>query len=259
MNEKMSGVKCFLLDMDGTICLDNDVFDGAVDAVERMKKQGNVLFLTNNSSKTVDGYVEKLNKMGFGISSENIYTSTMATVSYLNDRFPDSKVYLFANKPVKEEFVRCGIKSEDQNPDLITIAFNTTFDYDELEKLCNFIRAGVPFICTHDDINCPTVSGYKPDVGSFLSLIEKSTGKKPLAVCGKPYAIMGECIRKKYSLNCEQIAMFGDRLATDIRFGCVNRFVTTLVLTGEASLKDAESSGLDIDFILPSICDWDKD
>ena len=49
MKKEMSQVRCFLLDMDGTIYLDNRPFEGAVDAVERMKKQGKVLFLTNNS------------------------------------------------------------------------------------------------------------------------------------------------------------------------------------------------------------------
>lgn len=258
MNEKMKKVKCFLLDMDGTICLDNDVFEGAVDAVERMKKQGRVLFLTNNSSKTPDGYVEKLNKMGFNVTLDNIYTSAMAATGYLKTYYADKKIYLFANKAVKEEFIRMGIKSEEENPELVVIAFNTEFYYDELEKLCNFIREGVPFICTHDDINCPTVRGTKPDVGSYLALIEKSTGKKPLAVCGKPYPVMGDCIRRICGLEPSEIAMFGDRLATDIKFGINNNFVTTLVFTGETTEQQAKECGLDIDFMLPSICDWDK-
>ena len=257
MNDKMKKVKCFLLDMDGTICLDNDVFDGAVDAVERMKKQGRVLFLTNNSSKTPDGYYEKLNKMGFNVTMDNIYTSAMAATAYLKANFADKKVYIFANKAVKAEFVAQGINSEEEHPDLILIAFNTEFHYDELETLCNFIREGVPFICTHDDINCPTVRGFKPDVGSYLALIEKSTGKKPIAVCGKPYSIMGDCIREKCHLGCDEIAMFGDRLGTDIKFGINNNFVSVLVLTGETKADEAKKSGLDITFTLPSICEWD--
>ena len=258
MLERLKKIKLFVLDMDGTICLDNDVFDGAVDAVERMKKQGRVLFLTNNSSKTPDGYVEKLNKMGFNVTLDNIYTSAMAATGYLKTYYADKKIYLFANKAVKEEFIRMGIKSEEENPELVVIAFNTEFYYDELEKLCNFIREGVPFICTHDDINCPTVRGTKPDVGSYLALIEKSTGKKPLAVCGKPYPVRGDCIRRICGLEPSEIAMFGDRLATDIKFGINNNFVTTLVFTGETTEKEAKECGLDIDFMLPSICDWDK-
>ena len=65
-------------------------------------------------------------------------------------------------------------------------------------------------------------------------------------------------VKSRYSLLPREIAMFGDRLATDIKFGCVNGFVTSLVLTGEATAEDAAKSGLDIDYILPSICCWDK-
>lgn len=258
MNDKFAKVKCFLLDMDGTVCLDDRVFDGAVDAVERMKKQGKVLFLTNNSSKSADAYVEKLNKMGFGVSLSNVYTSSMATIEYLTENYAGKRIFLFANKACRDEFIRGGVNLVENDPQLIVIAFDTTFDYPRLEKLCNYIREGIPFICTHDDINCPTLIGYKPDVGSFLALIEKSTGKKPMLVCGKPYEVMGNCIKKKFNLNSCQIAMFGDRLATDIKFGCKNNFVTTLVLTGEATAKQAEESGLNIDFILNSICDWDN-
>ena len=254
----LKNVKCFLLDMDGTICLDNDVFDGAVDAVNRMREQGRVLFLTNNSSKSAIDYVNKLNKMGFGVTEEDVYTSAMATISYLNREFADRKVFLFANETTRREFVEGGVTLEEDAPDLIVIAFDTTFDYPRLEKLCNFIREGVPFMCTHDDINCPTVTGYKPDVGSYLALIEKSTGKKPFAVCGKPYTVMGDSIKSMCKLDSYQIAMFGDRLATDIKFGVVNDFVSVMVLTGEATLEDAQESGLKIDYILPAITDWDK-
>ena len=254
----LKNVKCFLLDMDGTICLDNDVFDGAVEAVDRMRAQGKVLFLTNNSSKSAIDYVNKLNKMGFNVTEEDVYTSAMATISYLNAEFSNRKVFLFANATTREEFRKGGVILEEENPDLIVIAYDTTFDYPRLEKLCNFIREGVPFMCTHDDINCPTVTGYKPDVGAYLALIEKSTGKKPFAVCGKPYTVMGDCIKRTCNLSSHEIAMFGDRLATDITFGVVNDFVSVMVLTGEATLSDAEKSGLKIDYILPSIVDWDR-
>ncbi len=258
MDDKFLNVKCFLLDMDGTVCLDDCVFDGAVEAVERMKKRGKVLFLTNNSSKSADAYVEKLNRMGFDVSIDNIYTSSMATIEFLTENYAGKRIFLFANKTCRDEFVSGGVNLVENDPDLIVIAFDTTFDYSRLEKLCNYIREGVPFICTHDDINCPTITGYKPDVGSFLALIEKSTQKRPLLVCGKPYEVMGNCIKKKFDLNSSEIAMFGDRLATDIKFGGENGFVTTLVLTGEATEKQAKESGLKIDFILNSICDWDK-
>ena len=47
--------KLFLFDMDGTIYLDNDLFDGTLDMLEHIRKiGGKYIFLTNNSSKSRD-------------------------------------------------------------------------------------------------------------------------------------------------------------------------------------------------------------
>ena len=47
--EQLKKIKLFLLDMDGTIYLDNDLFDGTLDFLEYVKKSGGkYIFLTNN-------------------------------------------------------------------------------------------------------------------------------------------------------------------------------------------------------------------
>jgi HAD superfamily hydrolase (TIGR01450 family) len=258
MDEKLKKVKCFLLDMDGTIYLDETPIEGAIDAVERMRKQGRVIFLTNNSSVSRADYVAKLNRIGFRAQENDVFSSSYATIEYLNTFHKGKKVYFFANEPVKEEFRAGGIKLDEQNPDIIVVGFNTTFCYDELERLCDLIRAGVPYICTHADVNCPTMRGYKPDVGSFIALIEKSTGIKPTLICGKPFKPVGDSIKRILGLNESEIAMFGDRLATDVKFAVNNAFVSVLVMSGEAKEEDIAPFGEKIDVILPSIADWDK-
>ena len=258
MNEKLKKVKCFLLDMDGTLYLENNVIDGAIDAVKRMKKQGKVLYLTNNSSSARADYVAKLTRLNFDATEEEVFSSANATIEYLHANYEGKRIYLFGNEKLHGEFLRGGITPVVDNPELIVIGFHTTFNYDDLTELCNYIREGVPFICTHDDINCPTARGYKPDVGSFLSLIEKSTGKRPLLVCGKPYQPIGESIQRIFNLQPHEIAMGGDRLATDIKFAINNGFVSVLVLSGEATLDDLKASGLKVDVILPSIKSWDE-
>ena len=63
MNELLKKTKCFLLDLDGTIYDDDDVIDGAIDAVNRMRKRGKVVFLTNNSSLSVEDYLARLTRI----------------------------------------------------------------------------------------------------------------------------------------------------------------------------------------------------
>lgn len=79
--------KLFLLDMDGTIYLDNDLFDGTLDFLEQVKKMGGrYIFLTNNSSKSVNKYIEKLKSLGIDTVKEDFLTSTDATVLYLKNK-----------------------------------------------------------------------------------------------------------------------------------------------------------------------------
>ena len=258
MNEKLKKVKCFLLDMDGTVYLDGTVIDGAIEAVERMNAFSRAMFLTNNSSASRSDYVTKLNKMGFTVTEEDVFTSGNATIEYLKENYMDKRIYLFGNEKLHREFALGGITPVKDNPDLIVLGFHTSFDYDELTELCDLIREGVPYIATHPDINCPTARGFKPDVGSFIALIEKSTGVSPILVCGKPNRPIGESIMRKLSLSGEEIAMVGDRLSTDMQFAINNGFVSVLVLSGEATLSALEKTGQKIDVILPDISKWDK-
>ena len=99
MNEtelkRLCEVKCFLLDMDGTIYLGNRLFDGTIDFLNYLKDTGrNFLFLTNNSSKDSNHYVAKLKRLGIEVTNDDVLTSGEATVSYLDAQKPGARVYL---------------------------------------------------------------------------------------------------------------------------------------------------------------------
>ena len=80
--------RLFLLDMDGTIYLDNELFSGTKEFLSHIKEiGGKYMFLTNNSSKSVDKYIEKLKSLGIASTSEDFFTSVDATVQFLKDKF----------------------------------------------------------------------------------------------------------------------------------------------------------------------------
>ena len=244
--------------MDGTVYLGNKLIDGAIDAVNRMNAFSRAMFLTNNSSAARTDYVKKLQKMGFSVTKDDIFTSGNATIEYLHAHYDGKKIFLFGNENLRNEFLSGGIILAEDNPDLIVVGYDTTFDYPRLEKLCDLIRSGVPYITTHADINCPKEGGMKPDVGSFIALIEKSTRVSPLLVCGKPNRPIGESVERLLGLKSHEIAMVGDRLCTDMQFALNNGFVSVLVLSGETTLEDYHKSGMHLDVVLDSIADWDK-
>ena len=93
MND-LKKVKLYLLDMDGTIYLDDDLFDGTLEFLEYVKSiGGKYLFLTNNSSKSVNKYIEKLASLGIESAKDDFLTSTNATVLYLLEK-KYNKIYM---------------------------------------------------------------------------------------------------------------------------------------------------------------------
>ncbi len=254
----LTQVKCFLLDMDGTIHISGTAIDGAVDAIERMRQSARVLFVTNNTSIGRIDYVQKLAKMGIVACEDDIYTASNATTDYLFAIGQTKKIFLLGTKKLYDEFIKVGIEVVRENPSLVVIGFDTDLTYENLSLACKFIREGVPFIATHPDINCPVKDGYIPDVGSFLALIKSSTNKEPKAICGKPFTPIGDGIKLRTGVEPHLTAMVGDRLATDMVFAKNNNYVSVLTLTGEATQDDLKQSGMTVDFCIDTIANWDQ-
>lgn len=255
--KNIKDIKCFLLDMDGTIYLGNKLIDGAKDFLNTLKeKKRKYLFLTNNSSKNKDKYVEKLNNLGIETNREDVFTSGEATTIYLNKLKKGAKIFLLGTKDLEEEFERAGfilVKERGKDIDFVVLGFDTTLTYEKLWVACEYISEGVTYIATHPDFNCPLEGGkFMPDVGSMIELIKASTGKTP-TVIGKPSSHIIEAILNKYNLKKEELAMVGDRLYTDIRTGLDNDITSILVMSGETNEDMLKETIYKPDFIFNSV------
>ena len=104
-NGLLKKIECFALDMDGTVYLGERWIEGARDFLNAVEEAGKkYVFLTNNSSKNPQAYVEKLGRMGLPIDLDKIVTSGQATIDYLKRNFGGKRVYLLGNELLKEEF-----------------------------------------------------------------------------------------------------------------------------------------------------------
>ncbi len=254
-NEYIAKIKNFALDMDGTIYLDETWIDGAKEFLKRVEETGRkYCFMTNNSSKSAQVYVEKLHRMGLDIDPETqLITSGHATIDYLNREYAGKRVYLFGNPALMEEFEECGVSLVDQNPDVVVTAFDTSFDYQKLCVLCDFIREGLPFIGTHPDFNCPTKTGFIPDIGALHAYIQASTGRMPDKIIGKPNKEIIDYTLRVLQGEPGNTAVVGDRLYTDVKSGVNNGLYGIFVLSGEAQLPDLETSDVAPHLIFDSV------
>ena len=248
--EKLKPVKCFLLDMDGTVYLGDRMLDGSLAFLDKVRATGRtVLFVTNNSSKSGRVYVDKLRRLGVEEPFLNVLTSGQAAGRYALAHMGDRKAYLLGNELLKQELIEMGVPIDNEHPDYVLLAFDTTLDYQKLTRVCDLVRAGCPYIATHPDFNCPTETGFVPDIGATIAFIEASTGRRPDVVIGKPNAGIVEDALRVTGLAPSELAMVGDRLYTDIATGVNFGITSILVLTGEASLSDVETSSVKPDLI----------
>lgn len=254
MEKALAKKKVFLLDMDGTIYLDETPIGDMIRTLQVMRDKGKrIVYLTNNSSKSEKAYVEKLKRIGFYDERDLVYTSSMATIEYLQAHFEGKRVYLVANDCVKEEFLAAGIFLVEKDPEVVVLAYDTHIDFQKFSALNEAIVNGAFYIATHPDAVCPAKGVFPPDVGSFIALLKCSSGKEPDLICGKPGTVMGGCIKGRLGVSADEVVMVGDRLHTDIRFGNQNGFATLLVLSGETTEKMLASSPDRPTFILPSL------
>jgi 4-nitrophenyl phosphatase len=152
------------------------------------------------------------------------------------------RAYVVGTPSLEKEFQEFGFTLDDKNPDMAVLGFDTTLTYDKLWKLCDFARAGLPYIATHPDFNCPTETGFMPDIGAMIAFVRAATGRDPDVVIGKPNRMIVEAAAEKLSLPLAELAMIGDRLYTDIALGRTSGIVTILVWSGETHPADLEGS-----------------
>ncbi len=249
------GVRGFLLDMDGTFYLSDRLLPGAKEFVDVTARNGlPVLFLSNNSSKNRAAYVRKITGMGVPITPEQVFTSGEATAQYLATLAPPgTPIAVFGTPDLEQTFRDGGYVLDMDQPAYVILGFDTTIDYAKLTRLCDLIRAGLPYIATHPDFNCPVAGGFIPDIGAIMAFVEASTGRRPDTIVGKPNRPILDMAAARLGLPLEALCMVGDRLYTDIAMGQTAPIRTALVLSGETKAEDIPASPFQPDYVFENL------
>lgn len=253
--DRLQNIRCFLFDMDGTVFLGGRLLPGAQDLLASLEsRQVPYFFLTNNSSRSRGDYLDKLTRLGLSVRLEQIFSAGQATALYLQRRAPGGRLFLVGTPSLEAEFRQHGFTLTDREPQYAVLGFDTTLTYDKLVRLCDFVRRGLPYIATHPDVNCPTETGFIPDIGATIALVAASTGRQPDVVIGKPHPPILELVAEQTGFALQAIAMVGDRLYTDIALGQAGAY-TVLVLSGETRAEDLPGSAIQPDLVVADLAE----
>jgi len=172
---------------------------------------------------------------------------------HIQSEKPGARVYVVGTPALENEFRQRGFTLTDEVPDFIILGFDTTLTYAKLWKLCDLVRAGLPYIATHPDYNCPTETGFMPDIGATIAFVSASTGREPDLIVGKPNRVFVEKAAERMGIPVSAMCMIGDRLYTDIALGGTAGIPTILVLSGETQADEVASSPYQPSYIFQNL------
>ena len=239
--------RLFLLDMDGTLYVDERLFDKVPEFLARVRESGGrYLFLTNNSSRGAEGYIEKLERLGIATGPEDYLTSVDAAIDLLRREYPGQKCYAAGTESFRQQLESVGIPVTtrvEADVDILLSGFDRELTFQKLEDSCILLNRGVTWLATNPDWVCPTWYGAVPDCGSVCQMLANATGREPIFI-GKPQPAMAELAMRRTGFGREETVLIGDRVYTDIACAVNAGIDSILVLSGEGTREDTEKFGV---------------
>jgi len=248
-------IRSWLMDMDGVLVHEEHAIPGADRFLNRLRELGMpFLVLTNNSIYTRRDLAARLRASGLEVPEAAIYTSALATASFLEDQRPGGSAFVIGEVGLTTALHESGYILTERSPDYVILGETRTYSFEQITRAIRLIANGARFVATNPDATGPSSEGPTPATGSVAALISRATGVEPYFV-GKPNPLMMRSALNAIDAHSETTAMVGDRMDTDVVAGIEAGLETVLVLTGVTREADLERYTYRASRIVDSIAD----
>jgi 4-nitrophenyl phosphatase len=237
---KATQIKALILDMDGVIWRGGQAIGDLPAIFNRINDlQLKVLLATNNSTRTIDQFLRKLQEFGLRLEIWQIINSSEAAAEILKEKYPTGgPAYFLGEEGLYQSMQAAGFYHDPELAQFVIAGLDRDLTYEKLSQATLLIRKGVPFFGTNSDRSLPTPRGLEPGAGSVLAAIEAATDVPPV-VFGKPQPDLYKIGLNRLHTAPAETLVVGDRLETDIagaqNIGCRSG----LVLSGATNEKQA--------------------
>src|ERR671916_933590 len=145
--------ECWLTDMDGVLVHEEKALPGAAEFLERLvEKQRRFLVLTNNSIFTPRDLSARLVRSGLSVPEESIWTSALATASFLADQLPGGSAYCIGEAGLTTALHEAGYTLTETDPDYVVLGETRTYSFEAITRAVRLVRGGARFIATNPDV-----------------------------------------------------------------------------------------------------------
>ncbi len=265
-------ITSLILDMDGVLWRGGEPLGDLPELFARLRALGiSFVFVTNNATRTVEDYVERLRRFGVEVEPWQVLNSALAAAEALRQEFPHgAEVYVFGEKGLKQTLAEAGFRianpwDDDQEGkadaskqilargvDAVVAALNRHCNYYSLETAALLIRRGALFIATNPDRTFPIPEGKAPGAGALVAALEAATDVQARVV-GKPQPFLFQLALRRLGSRPDETLVVGDRLETDIAGGQAANCRTALVLSGVTTKEQAMAWEPSPDLIAPDL------
>lgn len=228
-----------MLDLDGVVYVGGEAVPGAAEALVAVREAGaQVVFVTNNASRTPATVAEHLTELGVPAGAADVVTSAQAAAGLLVQEVgPGGRVLARGGPGLLEAVREAGLVpvGPDDDPGAVVTGYGPDVRWSELMRVAMLVRDGLPWVASNTDETFPTPHGRAPGHGVQVRMLADFSGVEP-RVAGKPSRpLLEETMRR---VGGSRPLMVGDRLDTDIEGADAVDVPSLLVLTGVTGLPE---------------------
>lgn len=241
----VSAYEQLILDLDGTIYVGEQPTPGAVEALDALRAAGKrISFVTNDPRLAVEGYVQRLWRLGIRASGAEVVTVGAATQHLLAETSCGRSAFVIGTEALRRYVADAGLEvlngsERATHADIVVVAGTDELVYDDLRVAVLALHHGADFIAAGRDATYPTPEGPWPGTGAILAAVEYAAGRSAKIV-GKPEPELFRTALDR--LGPGRTLVVGDRLEADVAAAARAGLDAALVLTGATTAEEAHAA-----------------
>jgi HAD superfamily hydrolase (TIGR01458 family) len=230
-----------IFDVDGVLEYQGNVYPGAVELLEELRRSGaDVRILTNSTLKSRRSAALKLRNKGFPVDDEQVVTASYASAQYLRDHRARSCWVMLKGEGI-EEFH--DLPQDPERPDYLVLGdCRDEFNFVNMNRALKLLMNGARLIVMIPEMVDSSMGDLELTVGAYGRMLEEAA-KTQAVYIGKPNQYIFDIALSGMRVGDRgRVLVVGDKVSTDIRGAQQAGARSALIKTGEYREGDLDGS-----------------